>query len=256
MDTIAIINQKGGVGKTTTAINLAASLATTDKKVLIVDMDPQGNASTGLGIRGHEKSSSVYLSIIGEVGLDAVIRKTEVENLDVAPSNINLAGAEVELNNFKDKEFRLKEELDKMHKKYDVVLIDCPPSLSILTVNALTASNYILIPLQCEFYSMDGLSKLLKTFNAIKSSLNNNLQILGILLTMHDKRTILSNQVKEEIEKHFPELVLKSIIPRNVKLSEAPSYALPIIHYDPSSKGADAHIDLAKEIIQRLRRNN
>ncbi|MBF0276123.1 MAG: ParA family protein, partial [Nitrospinae bacterium] len=154
---------------------------------------------------------------------------------------------------FKDKEFRLKNEIKRMTKSYDLIFIDCPPSLSILTVNALAASDYILIPLQCEFYSMDGLSKLLKTYNAIKSGLNNKLQILGIVLTMHDKRTVLSNQVKNEIEKHFPQYALKSVIPRNVKLSEAPSYGIPIIHYDPASKGSDSFIDLAKEIIHRLR---
>lgn len=252
MDIVSVVNQKGGVGKTTTAINLAASLAASDKRVLIVDMDPQGNASTGVGVRNHEKSRSVYLSIIGEVGLDAVIRKTEIENLDIAPSDINLAGAEVELVKLKNHEYRLREEFAKMEKVYDVVFIDCPPSLSILTVNALASSNYVLIPLQCEYYSMEGLSKLLRTLQAIRSNINENLHVLGILLTMFDRRTILSAQVRDEIHKHFPAEVFETIVPRNVKLSEAPSYGMPIIHYDPSSKGADAYIDLAKEVSKRL----
>ncbi len=252
MKVISVINQKGGVGKTTTAINLAASLAISDQRVLIVDLDPQGNASTGLGLRSDEKASSVYHVLLGEIGLDGVVKATEVENLFVAPANINLAGAEVELNQAEKREYRLDEELKKMKRSYDLVVVDCPPSLSVLTLNALVASDYVLIPVQAEFYALDGLSKQLRTFKAVRATMNPRLDILGIVLTMYDKRTTIAQQVKEEIKKYFSSYLMQSVIPRNVKLCEAPSFGMPIITYAASSKGADAYIDLANEIGRKI----
>jgi len=243
---ISVANQKGGVGKTTTTINLAALLAKKGKKVLLIDGDPQGNATSGLGVE-KEVEFSTYDVLVNDTTLDETYQKTMIKNLTVCPSNINLAGAEVELVSKMSREQRLKEKLDEIKDKFDFIFIDCPPSLGLITLNAFTASDSILIPVQCEYFALEGLGQLLNTIELVKKHLNKQLQIEGALLTMYDIRTNLSNQVVNELKKYFDNKVYKTVIPRNVKLSEAPSYGMPIIEYDPKSKGAKSYEKFARE---------
>ena len=247
---VAIANQKGGVGKTTTSVNLSTILAKRGKKVLLIDADPQGNATSGLGIDKDTKFS-VYDVLVNDVDIDNTIKETMVKNLDLCPSNINLAGAEVELVSMMSREHRLKEKIDSQKDKYDYIIIDCPPSLGLITLNAFTASDSVLIPVQCEYYALEGLGQLVNTINLVKKHLNKNLTIEGALLTMFDIRTNLSNQVVSEVNKYFENKVYKTVIPRNVKLSEAPSYGMPISVYDPRSKGAKAYDKFVKEFIKK-----
>ncbi len=248
---IAIANQKGGVGKTTTAINLATYLAQAEKKTLLIDIDPQGNSTVGLGIDKEKLTASIYDVLIGRKPLGEVIVKTEVKNLDLAPANIQLTGAEIELVNTIARETRLRQGLVDYRDAYDYILIDCPPSLGLLTVNTLTAAETVMIPIQCEFYALDGVGQLLRTIILVKNGLNPNLRIEGILLTMCDVRTNLSVQVMQEIKKRFQSKVFNAIIPRNIKLSEAPSFGKPISTYDERSAGAVAYQKLAEELLQR-----
>ena len=247
---ISIANQKGGVGKTTTTINLGTCLAKKGKKVLLIDADPQGNATSGLGAE-KDVEFSTYDILVGETELKQAIEQTSVKNLFVCPSNINLAGAEVELVSMMSREQRLKEKLDEVKEIFDYVLIDCPPSLGLITLNSFTASDSVLIPVQCEYYALEGLGQLLNTVNLVKKHLNKNLQIEGALLTMYDIRTNLSNQVVKEVKKYFDNKVYKTVIPRNVRLSEAPSYGMPITEYDPRSKGAKSHEKYTKEFLKK-----
>jgi len=246
---ICIANQKGGVGKTTTAVNLSASLAVAEKRTLLVDIDPQGNATSGFGITKEKSSLSIYHALIEQVHPKTLVHDTELNFLKIIPSNINLIGAEIELVPFSDRETRLRNALKELREEFDFLIIDCPPSLGLLTVNSLTASDSILIPLQCEFYPMEGLSQLLNTIELIKNSLNPHLKIEGILLTMFDRRNNISHQVADEVRKHFGSLVFNTIIPRSVRLSESPSFGKPIILYDASSRGAESYLDLAKEVL-------
>ena len=248
---ICIANQKGGVGKTTTAVNLSASLAVAEKKTLLIDIDPQGNATSGLGITREDASQNIYHALIDQVPLQSLIHGTEISFLEIVPSNIDLIGAEIELVPFPDRELRLKTALKEVREIFDFLIIDCPPSLGLITVNSLTASDSVLIPLQCEYYPMEGLSQLLKTIELIKNNLNRELVIEGILLTMFDRRNNISHQVTEEVRKHFGKLVFQTVIPRNVRLSECPSFGKPIILYDADSRGAESYLELAREILNQ-----
>ena len=246
---ISVANQKGGVGKTTTAINLSTILAKKGKKVLMIDADPQGNATSGVGI-DKNVNFSAYDVIINDVEIENTVQQSKIKNLDICPSNINLAGAEVELVSMISREHRLKEKINTQKDKYDYIIIDCPPSLGLITLNAFTASDSVLIPVQCEYYALEGLGQLLDTINLVKKHLNDNLTIEGALLTMFDVRTNLSNQVVKEVNKYFENKVYKTVIPRNVRLSEAPSYGMPITIYDPRSKGAKAYDKFVKEFLK------
>ncbi len=247
---IAIANQKGGVAKTTTAVNVSACMALEGKKVLLLDIDPQGNASSGLGIDKDEVSYCIYDMIVNEIAPEFLINNTEINGLDIIPATIQLAGAEIELVTAISREQKLKRALAEIKDKYDYIFIDCPPSLGLLTLNALTAADSIIIPIQCEFYALEGLGQLMNTVNLVKQHLNPQLEIEGVLLTMFDARTNLSIQVVEEVKNHFKNKVYRTIIPRNVRLSEAPSHGQPVIIYDPKSKGAEVYQELAKEVIE------
>lgn len=248
---IAIANQKGGVGKTTTCVNLSAALAMLGKKTLLIDIDPQGNATRGVGIEKKSIKFSVYEVIIGEKQADEVIIKTGVENLFIMPTNINLAGAEIELVGLENREYKLKQAIESQKNKFDYMLIDCPPSLGLLTLNSLIAADSVIIPIQCEFYALEGLSQLTNTIARVKKALNPKLKLEGVVLTIFDSRTNLSIQVVDEVKKFFSDKVYKTIIPRNVRLSEAPSYGIPIFQYDKTSKGAICYSDLAEELINQ-----
>ncbi len=248
---LAIINQKGGVGKSTTAVNLAAALGAMNKEVLLVDLDPQGNATSGYGIDKRELDGCVYDALLGETSVEEVILACVGKGVDVLPSTINLAGAEVELVNEMARENRLKSALGSLRGRYDYILIDCPPSLGLLTINALVAADKLLVPIQCEFYALEGVTKLLDSMNRVKKMLNPSLDIFGIVMTMYDSRTNLSNQVVNEVRSFFGKTVFETMIPRTVKLSEAPSYGQPIIEYAPDNKGTEAYNELAREVIAR-----
>lgn len=248
---IAIANQKGGVGKTTTAVNLSACLGKAGKKTLIIDIDPQGNTTSGLGINPRDLELSVYDCLINDVAMKETILKTEFENLYIVPSNINLAGAELELVMKEEREYRLKKAIYEVKDYFDFVLIDCPPSLGLVTLNSFAATDSILIPIQCEYYALEGLSQLTNTIKMVKKAFNPHLSIEGVLLTMFDARTNLSIQVVDEVKKFFGKNVFGTIIPRNVRLSEAPSFGQPIIEYDKNSRGAECYTELAQEVIER-----
>ena len=248
---ISLANQKGGVGKTTTAINLAASLASLGQKVLIVDADPQANASSGLGVDIRMLEFTIYECLIDDVPPQQAIHNTEIKNLDIIPSHIDLVGAEIEMLNLENRERVMERLLNQLKSLYDYILIDCSPSLGLITVNALTASNSVIIPVQCEYFALEGISKLLNTIKIIKSKLNMQLEIEGFLLTMYDNRLRLANQVLTEVRKHFEGMVFETVISRNVRLSEAPSHGKPVLLYDAESRGSSNYMDLAKELIQK-----
>jgi chromosome partitioning protein len=246
---ISVVNQKGGVGKTTTAVNLGAYLSHLGKKVLLIDIDPQANATSGLGINHRDLEYGIYESIIGHKSIFDVIKRTIQTNYSLAPATLSLAGAGVELVNLEEREYRLKRIIDSIREEYDYIIIDGPPSLGLLTVNGLTASDKVIIPIQSEYYALEGLSQLLETISLVQNHLNPDLGILGALITMYDKRNKLSGQIMEELYRYFPNRIFRSVIPRSVRLAEAPSYGRSILHYDPKSRGAKAYENLAKEII-------
>lgn len=248
---VAVVNQKGGVGKTTTVINLAAALAEEGYKILITDIDPQGNATSGCGILKNQVQSTIYDALVNDEPIKEIVRKAQHEKIDVIPSNMNLAGTEVELVNAKQREFILKKQLDTIKQEYDYILIDCPPAVNILTINALTASNSVLIPMQCEYYALEGLSQLVQTIGLVKKNTNPQLVLEGIVFTMYDSRTNLSFQVVKEVQNHFSNRIYDVKITRSVRLSEAPSFGMSCIMYDSKSKGAEQYRQLAKEFIER-----
>ena len=248
---IAIANQKGGVGKTTTAINLGASLAVLEKRVLIIDADPQANATSGTGFDTKKVKTSIYECLIEAADPKKIILNSEISNLDLIPSHIDLVGAEIEMLNMNEREYMLKNVIAQVRDNYDYILIDCSPSLGLITVNALTAADSVILPVQCEYFALEGLGKLLNTINIIQRGLNPDLEIEGFLLTMYDARLRLSNQVVDEVRKHFQQMVFETIIQRNIKLSEAPSFGKPAVLYDAESRGAVSHLNLAREILQK-----
>ncbi len=249
--TISVANQKGGVGKTTTTVNLGASLAAAQRRVLVVDIDPQGNATSGLGVAKAEVHAGIYEALVGEATLEEVIQHTELDFLDLVPATTDLAGANIELVEVEGREFRLRSVLKGVAERYDYVLVDCPPSLELLTLNALVAADTVLVPLQCEYYALEGISDLMQTLNLVRANLNPDLKVEGILLTMFDARNNLSHQVRDEVLRHFEGQVFEVVVPRNVRLSEAPSFGKPILLYDLESKGSQAYLSLAKEILER-----
>ena len=251
---IAIANQKGGVGKTTTSINLSASLAVKGKKVLVIDTDPQGNTTSGFGVDKNELENTIYELMLGECSIQDCILKDVIKNVSIIPSNVNLAAAEIELIGVDKKEFILKGEVDWIKDKYDFIIIDCPPSLNTLTINALTTADSVLVPIQCEYYALEGLSQLIHTVNLVKERLNPELEMAGVVFTMYDSRPNLSMQVVENVKEHLNQNIYKTMIPRNIRLAEAPSYGMPIHMYDPKSAGAESYMSLADEVIKHNRK--
>ena len=248
---IAVHNQKGGVGKTTTSINLSSCIAAKGKKVLVVDIDPQGNTTSGYGIEKNDLDNTIYELMLGDCSIEDCIIKDVIENISILPSNVNLAAAEIELIGVDKKEYILKNEIDWVKDRYDYIIIDCPPSLSLLTVNAMTTADSVLVPIQCEYYALEGLSQLIHTVNLVKERLNPNLEMEGVVFTMYDSRTNLSAQVVENVKSHLNQKVYRTVIPRNIRLAEAPSYGQPINIYDPKSAGAESYLALAEEVIDR-----